>query len=216
VIAIRFLAQGSGCCSENMFVYDVYLSPINERWSNVTKVINSTTGSTIRWRVYANDSSNNWNTTNTFSFSVSTTPLPPNIRITNYFSCSYYNSNFTALVYSGPSNQYLSTCFIDSSADYTFNITSNSLQKIIIPLASGTCDVLVGKYSEIISKGQPNVSFSTYSGISSDPYNLQLKLNYPNIIITGDGNSIGTGNSRLCIKKIGVQNNLPVVYISRC
>jgi parallel beta-helix repeat protein len=32
-------------------------------WSNVTKVINSTIGCTIRWCVYANDTSNNWNGT---------------------------------------------------------------------------------------------------------------------------------------------------------
>jgi hypothetical protein len=32
-------------------------------WSNVTKVVNSTTGATIAWCVYANDTSNNWNGT---------------------------------------------------------------------------------------------------------------------------------------------------------
>jgi parallel beta-helix repeat protein len=32
-------------------------------WSNVTKMINSTIGCTIRWCVYANDTSNNWNGT---------------------------------------------------------------------------------------------------------------------------------------------------------
>lgn len=37
-------------------------------WSNVSKVVNSTVNSTIRWRVYANDSSNNWNVTDTFSY----------------------------------------------------------------------------------------------------------------------------------------------------
>ena len=30
-------------------------------WSNITKTINSTVGCTIRWCVYANDTSNNWN-----------------------------------------------------------------------------------------------------------------------------------------------------------
>jgi len=37
-------------------------------WSNVTKVVNSTVGSTIRWQVYANDTSNNWNKTNVYSY----------------------------------------------------------------------------------------------------------------------------------------------------
>ena len=43
-------------------------------WSNVTKYINET-DSTIRWRVYANDSSNNWNSTDIFQYnSISDTP----------------------------------------------------------------------------------------------------------------------------------------------
>jgi len=32
-------------------------------WSNVTKIINSTPGAVIKWCVYANDTSNNWNIT---------------------------------------------------------------------------------------------------------------------------------------------------------
>jgi len=35
--------------------------PIVGAWSNVTKVINSTIGCTIRWCIYVNDTSNNWN-----------------------------------------------------------------------------------------------------------------------------------------------------------
>jgi len=37
-------------------------------WSNITKNVNTTVGSVINWSVYANDSSNNWNVTNTFSY----------------------------------------------------------------------------------------------------------------------------------------------------
>lgn len=39
-----------------------------ENWSNVTQVINSTVGATIRWKVYANDTSNSWNASDTYSF----------------------------------------------------------------------------------------------------------------------------------------------------
>ena len=35
----------------------------NSNWSNVTKLINSTQATLIQWIVYANDSSNNWNST---------------------------------------------------------------------------------------------------------------------------------------------------------
>ena len=37
-------------------------------WSNVTKTINSTVGCTIQWKVYANDTTNNWNTSLTYSY----------------------------------------------------------------------------------------------------------------------------------------------------
>lgn len=37
-------------------------------WSNVTKVINTSTDSTIKWQVWANDTSNNWNNTGVMSY----------------------------------------------------------------------------------------------------------------------------------------------------
>ncbi|MCX6821897.1 MAG: hypothetical protein NTW30_03920, partial [Candidatus Aenigmarchaeota archaeon] len=37
-------------------------------WSNVTKTVNSTVGANISWMIYANDSSNNWNQTDIYSF----------------------------------------------------------------------------------------------------------------------------------------------------
>jgi hypothetical protein len=44
-------------------------------WSNFTVVINSTVGCTIRWCIYANDTSNNWNGTSCLQpFSYVTTP----------------------------------------------------------------------------------------------------------------------------------------------
>jgi hypothetical protein len=43
-------------------------------WSNVTKVINSTVGCTIRWCVYANDTSNNWNASQEYSY-ITTSPV---------------------------------------------------------------------------------------------------------------------------------------------
>ena len=39
-----------------------------EDWSNVTKIINSTVGCKIRWVVYANDTSNQWNVTKIFEY----------------------------------------------------------------------------------------------------------------------------------------------------
>lgn len=39
-----------------------------ENWSNVTKLVNSTANTTINWKVYANDTSGNWNETDVFSY----------------------------------------------------------------------------------------------------------------------------------------------------
>jgi hypothetical protein len=52
----------------------------NGNWSNITKTINSTIGCNVKWCVYANDSSNNWNGTSCQDpFSYITTNQPPNI-----------------------------------------------------------------------------------------------------------------------------------------
>jgi hypothetical protein len=45
-----------------------------ENWSNVTKFINTTTGCTIRWRVYANDSVGNWNASLVYAYSTGSPP----------------------------------------------------------------------------------------------------------------------------------------------
>lgn len=37
-------------------------------WSNVTKILNKTAGSLIQWQVYANDTTDNWNVSDMFSF----------------------------------------------------------------------------------------------------------------------------------------------------
>lgn len=54
------------------YTNDTWVSMIGTgNWSNVTKVINATLGSTIKWRVYSNDSNNAWNVTNEFSYTAS-------------------------------------------------------------------------------------------------------------------------------------------------
>ena len=44
-----------------------------EDWSNVTKVINDTAVAAISWKVFANDTSDHWNDSETYSFSAITT-----------------------------------------------------------------------------------------------------------------------------------------------
>ena len=52
---------------EGLFVNDTWI-PFEGNWSNVTKIVNSTVNCTINWMVYANDTSNNWNVTDLFSY----------------------------------------------------------------------------------------------------------------------------------------------------
>jgi len=53
-------------------------------WSNVTKTINSTAGCTIQWKVYANDTSNNWNNSLTYSYVTTSAAQQYNRTATDY------------------------------------------------------------------------------------------------------------------------------------
>ena len=48
-------------------------------WSNITKVINSTEGCTIKWKVWANDSAGNFNETDLFEYDTTSSNTPPTI-----------------------------------------------------------------------------------------------------------------------------------------
>lgn len=55
--------------SDWVFVNDSYVAMIGTlNWSNVTKSVNNSVGSTIKWQVYANDSSNNWNSSTIYEY----------------------------------------------------------------------------------------------------------------------------------------------------
>jgi len=60
------------------FVNETWI-PFVDNWSNVTKLINSTIGCSVRWKIYANDSSNNWNETEEFNYTTTVAPdlTPP-------------------------------------------------------------------------------------------------------------------------------------------
>ena len=52
-----------------IFTNDTFVSMSGtEAWSNVNKIVNSTVNSMIRWRVYANDSTDQLNATDIFSY----------------------------------------------------------------------------------------------------------------------------------------------------
>jgi hypothetical protein len=77
------------------FTSSMCLSPYTACWSNVTKVINSTVGATIKWKVYANDTSNNWNESEIFSYITTTLSyLEVNLEFPSSYSITQ-NQTFT-------------------------------------------------------------------------------------------------------------------------
>ena len=69
----------------SIFVNDSWVAMSGTaNWSNVSKIVNSTVGALIKWCVYANDSSNNWNSTSCITpFQYTTTKPDINYTIWN-------------------------------------------------------------------------------------------------------------------------------------
>jgi parallel beta-helix repeat protein len=70
--------SSAGCSIQTTeFVNDTAVAFGADTWSNVTKIVNETEGATIKWCIYANDTSNNWNGTSCVTpFSFLTTGIP--------------------------------------------------------------------------------------------------------------------------------------------
>jgi hypothetical protein len=77
--------NGNGTFYNNTFV----TFSGTQNWSNVSKVVNETMGSNIKWRVYSNDSANQWNSTSIFTYT--TTSSSP---------CTYSGSGNWAILFS--------------------------------------------------------------------------------------------------------------------
>jgi hypothetical protein len=77
--AIYETGENSGDCSgtSNYELKNDTWIPMTSagNWSNTTKIVNDTVGATIKWCVYANDTSDNWNSSCTEPFSYITTPV---------------------------------------------------------------------------------------------------------------------------------------------
>ncbi|MCK5017482.1 MAG: hypothetical protein KAS32_10480, partial [Candidatus Peribacteraceae bacterium] len=63
--------NGTGTLVNDSLV-EISGSPV---WSNVTKGVNHTVGTIIRWQVFANDTSNNWNATPIYTYTTIAMPL---------------------------------------------------------------------------------------------------------------------------------------------
>ncbi len=69
---------------DDVVVSTSYIGPYSS-WSNVTKTLNSTSGSNVQWCVYANDTSNYWNSTSCINpFSLTTSGGNDNVLNINF------------------------------------------------------------------------------------------------------------------------------------
>ncbi len=64
----------------------------------------------------------------------------------------------------------------------------------------------------VTRQGDILINATTISG----GVNLELQLNYTDITIASDGNTIGKGTNRVCFANTGVSGGGPVVYMYRC
>ena len=125
--------QGNGIgqydASYGMVLYIGY----SNNWTNVTKVVNSTVGATIRWCVYVNDSAGNMNSTSCANpFSYVTTGLdttPPTITIQLPANTTYNYNLSIPLNYTASDAVGLSHCkySLDDATNVTFtNCNTNA------------------------------------------------------------------------------------------
>jgi len=100
-------------------------------WSNVTKTVNSTTGATIKWCYYANDTSNNWNGSSCVS--------PFSYLTTTADTCTYTSGNWAV------------DCSDDCEISSNVDVGGNNIT--IIGTGTFTMTANVTNYEKITIKG---------------------------------------------------------------
>ena len=134
-----------------------------EDWSNVTVVTNSTGGCTIRWKVFANDSSGNWRETDVFSYQ--TSALTTEILFpTQQFATNTTSGKFLILDVD-VSN---SIGDIESGVNFNVNLSNSTI--------STTATINSQSYNS--TKGNWEVNITTPSLTDDKWYNLWVNATY--------------------------------------
>ena len=113
--------NGTGNLINDSFVQMTGLA----NWSNVTKFVNQTIGTTIQWRVYANDSINQLNSTDIFSYETTGDIIPPTITIDSPLNITYSTGDID---YNITVDQNLSVALasVDSESNFTLDNDTNT------------------------------------------------------------------------------------------
>jgi len=125
-------------------VNDTYIEMTSTgNWSNVTKTVNSTTDTTIRWIIYANDTTGNMNTSDTYTFQTeSADETPPTITIQSPENHSY------------PTTSIWFNITLDEPGDWCA-YSLDAAQNITMTNSSGNWNNLT-----TVSEGSHNVTFA--------------------------------------------------------
>ena len=120
---------------EGLLTNDTWV-PFVDYWSNVTKLINSTVNCTINWMIYANDTSNNWNVTDLFTY-ITTENITENTtsEIITYYNCSDTTNNKIYYSYNESLEEYPI-----ASLDPNYGQEANSSEYLATLNYEGVCD----------------------------------------------------------------------------
>ncbi len=139
-------------------------------------------------------------------------------RLGNLFVCSYDESEFSTaktsgIVYAGDKNYFVSLCNDEAHSTYFFNTTATQGLRVLIPLASATCNTIGNQTSIIEKQSIPSRPFGSYA--LTGPAKLQISLKYDRIFINGT-DRFGPGQHKVCIQKIGRQGSSALVDVRAC
>jgi len=140
-------------------------------WSNVTKTVNTTADTTIRWIVYANDTAGNLNTSDTYAFqTTSGDETPPTITIQSPENQSY---NTQSIWFNATLNEAGSWCgySLDAAPNVTMDNTTGNWNKQNTSMSEAThnvtfsCNDTAGNMnsSAITEYFTVDVTYPTYS-----------------------------------------------------
>ena len=188
-------------------------------WSNVTKKINTTAGCTIRWCVYANDSSNNWNGTscqNPFSYVTIENIFVVNMEAGGPYVKNTVDGSATVLIVgnvSWPDGTAVPSAAVDidiSKTDYssTDTITASSSGRFSLSKTLTQSGVYTVNVTATYS-GTSRSTIDTFEISDSLQGCTQQTISLSGIALDFDtGNRIESGTAKIIIKENGDENTV--------
>jgi len=159
------------------FTPDMCPSPYTECWSNVTKVVNSTIGATIKWRVYANDTNNNWNTSSIYSFVTTAPPKGVSVHGTSldYYTGEKIDGKVTVIPVEDPANK-ATVNFNNGQWLISFDMITEDVQ-----------------YITFITDGNEKIGYTQLKLQNANPRKIST-CSMQDISLSGYGVDVNTGN----------------------